>query len=395
MELNFAKRMENLKASQIREILKVTARPEVISFAGGLPAPELFPVESIMEVNRLVLEQEGQQALQYATTEGYDPLRDWCSARMNKRLKTDFGRDNILITHGSQQALDLLGKIFLDKGDIVLCESPTYLAAISAFKSYECEFIEVDTDEQGMIMADVEAILKGNLKVKLIYVIPEFQNPTGRTWSLERREQLAKLAAAYNVVVIEDNPYGELRFEGESLPAIKSFDTTGNVVCLGTFSKIFCPGYRIGWVGADERIIEKLVLIKQSTDLQCNTLAQRDIAKYLELFDIDAHIAKIRAVYKKRRDLAYATMKEAFPKEARFAKPEGGLFMWVELPGYLAGQEILEQCLEHNVAFVPGGPFFPNGGHDNTFRINFSNMPEDRIVQGLTIIGEVLRANVK
>ena len=324
MELNFANRMKNIKASEIREILKVTARPEVISFAGGLPAPELFPVADIKEVNRIVLEQEGQQALQYATTEGYDPLRDWCANRMNQRLKTDFNRDNILITHGSQQALDLLGKIFLDEGDIVLCESPTYLAAISAFKSYECEFIEVPTDEQGMIMNDLESILAANKNIKLIYAIPEFQNPTGRTWGLERREQLARLAATYNVVVIEDNPYGELRFEGQSLPAIKSFDTKGNVVCLGTFSKIFCPGYRIGWIGADERIIDKLVMIKQSTDLQCNTLAQRDIAKYLELYDIDAHIEKIREVYKRRRDLAYATMQEVFPKEIKYAKPEGG-----------------------------------------------------------------------
>ncbi|OPJ58366.1 PLP-dependent aminotransferase family protein [Clostridium chromiireducens] len=391
MNFNYAERMSNLKASEIREILKVTQRLEVISFAGGLPAPELFPIDEIKEVNRIVLEEDGESVLQYTTTEGYNPLREWCADRMNKRLGTNFEYDHILITHGSQQALDLSGKVFLNKGDIVLCESPTYLAAISAFKAYECNFIEVPTDDDGMIISELEDLLKTTENVKMIYVIPEFQNPTGRTWSIARRKAIAELASKYNVIVLEDNPYGELRFEGKTLPSIKSFDNSGQVLCMGTFSKIFCPGYRIGWIAGHKELIQKYILVKQCTDLQCNTIAQRDIAKYLELYDIDKHIEKIREVYRERCDLAFNTMEREFPKEVKFKKPQGGLFMWIELPNKINARDVLEKCLERNVAFVPGGSFFPNGGHENTFRINFSNMPNERIVEGIKCIGEVLK----
>jgi len=383
--------MSNLKASEIREILKVTERPEVISFAGGLPAPELFPVKEIKEVNRIVLDESGHKALQYTTTEGYAPLRTWIANRMNTRLGTSFDCDNILITHGSQQALDLSGKVFLDEGDVVLCESPTYLAAISAFIAYGCEFIEVPTDTDGMRMDELEELLQNTEHVKLIYFIPNFQNPTGRTWNYERRKQLAELAAKYSVVIVEDNPYGELRFEGEPLPSVKSFDQEGYVLCTGSFSKIFCPGYRIGWIAGDKDIIRKYVLVKQGTDLQCNTIAQMEIAKYLELYDIDEHISKIIETYRLRRNLAIKTMEKSFPKGITFTRPQGGLFSWVELPENINAREVLVKSLEKNVAFVPGGSFFPNGGKEHTFRINFSNMPEDRITEGLERLAEVLR----
>jgi 2-aminoadipate transaminase len=395
MVLGYAKRMSYLKASEIREILKVTERPEVISFAGGLPAPELFPVKEIKEVNRIVLDESGHKALQYTTTEGYAPLRSWIADRMNTRLGTSFDRDNILITHGSQQALDLSGKVFLDKGDIVLCESPTYLAAISAFRAYECNFIEVPTDKDGMVMDELEKLLQNTTNVKLIYVIPDFQNPTGRTWNYERRKQLAEFATKYGVIVVEDNPYGELRFEGEPLPSVKSFDKEGYVLCTGSFSKIFCPGYRIGWIAGDKDIIRKYVLVKQGTDLQCNTIAQMEIAKYLELYDIDKHISKIIKTYRFRRDLAVKTMEKAFPKGITFTRPQGGLFSWVELPENINARDVLVKCLEKNVAYVPGGSFFPNSGKENTFRINFSNMPEDRIVEGLERLADVLNEFVK
>lgn len=395
MKFNYADRMDNLEASVIREILKVTERPEIISFAGGLPAPETFPIEAIEEANKKVLEENGRKALQYATTEGFNPLRKWIAERMNKTLKTDFDYENILITHGSQQGLDFLGKIFLNKDDVVLCESPTYLAAISAFKAYECKFIEVPTDEKGMIPEKLEKILQTTKNVKLVYTIPTFQNPTGITWPLERRQQIAELCHKYNTIVIEDNPYGELRFNGENLPALKSFDKTGNVVCLGTFSKIFCPGYRIAWIAADKEIIEKLVIIKQSSDLQCNTIAQMDIAKYLELNNIDKHIEEIRKLYRKRCALAIDTMEKEFPKEVTFNKPDGGLFTWVKLPEYINARDLLEICLKENVAFVPGGPFFPNGGKENYFRINYSNMPEERIVEGIKILGKILHNTIK
>jgi 2-aminoadipate transaminase len=391
MKFKFAKRMEYLKASEIREILKITERPEIISFAGGLPAPELFPVKEIMEANRIVLEEDGAKALQYSTTEGYSPLRQWIAGRMNTRLGTSFESDDILITSGSQQALDLSGKVFLDEGDVVLCESPTYLAAISAFKAYGCEFVEVPTDSEGMIPEELERILENTEKVKIIYVIPDFQNPTGRTWSLERRERLVETAMKHQVMIIEDNPYGELRFEGRDLPSVKSFDRIGCVLCLGTFSKTFCPGYRIGWIAGDQRIIKKYVLVKQGTDLQCNTLAQRELAKYLELYDLDAHIEKIRKVYKQRRDIMVKTMAEEFPEGVTFTRPQGGLFAWVELPTKVHAREVLEKSLEKNVAFVPGGSFFPNGGKENFFRVNFSNMSEEKIIEGIRRLGEIIR----
>jgi len=394
MKYKYAERMSNLNASEIREILKVTQRPEVISFAGGLPAPELFPIEEIKVVNQLVLEESGSVALQYTTTEGYLPLREWIANRMNTRLGTSFEADQVLITHGSQQALDLSGKVFLDKGDVVLCESPTYLAAISAFRAYECEFVEVPTDDDGMIIEDLERSLNDVKNVKMIYVIPEFQNPTGKTWSLERRKRLAEAADRHQVIVIEDNPYGELRFEGESLPSVKSFDAQGYVLCTGTFSKIFCPGYRIGWITGENEIIRKFVLAKQGTDLQCNTIAQMEIAKYLEVYDIDEHIGRIRDVYRRRRDLAVQVMEKEFPDGVTFTRPHGGLFAWVELPAGINARDVLVVSLEQNVAFVPGGSFFPNGGHENTFRINFSNMTEDRIVEGLTRLGRILQSMI-
>ena len=394
MKYKYAERMSNLKASEIREILKVTQRPEVISFAGGLPAPELFPIEEIKAVNQLVLEESGFVALQYTTTEGYLPLREWIANRMNTRLGTSFEADQVLITHGSQQALDLAGKVFLDKGDVVLCESPTYLAAISAFRAYECEFVDVPTDDDGMVIEDLERILNTVKNVKVIYVIPEFQNPTGKTWSLKRRKRLAEAADRHQIIVIEDNPYGELRFEGESQPSVKSFDVQGYVLCTGTFSKIFCPGYRIGWIAGEKEIIRKFVLAKQGTDLQCNTIAQMEIAKYLELYDIDEHIGKIRDVYRRRRDLAVQVMENEFPAGVTFTRPQGGLFAWVELPDEMNARDVLALSLDQKVAFVPGGSFFPNGGHENTLRINFSNMTEDRIVEGLTRLGRILQSMI-
>ena len=391
MEFKLAKRMANLKASEIREILKITERPEIISFAGGLPAPELFPIEAIKRVSQLVLDESGAKALQYSATEGFAPLRDWIAKRMNSRLGTTFDADNVLITAGSQQALDLAGKLFLDEGDVVLCESPTYLAAITAFRAYGCEFTEITTDDEGMDMAALEKALKTIDRVKMIYMIPDFQNPTGRTWSLARRKELARLAAQYGVVVIEDNPYGELRFEGEFLPAVKSFDPDNGILCTGTFSKIFCPGYRIAWIAGDKEVIRKFVMAKQGTDLQCNTLAQMEIARYLELYDIDEHIEKIRETYRIRCQIMVESMEKNFPAGVSFTRPQGGLFAWVELPAHVNARQVLDECLKKNVAFVPGGAFFPNGGHENTLRLNFSNMPEERIREGITRMGEVLR----
>lgn len=391
MQYSYAKRMQQVRTSEIRELLKLTQSPDIISFSGGLPSPDLFPIEDIKTACQSVLSESGREALQYTTTEGYAPLRRWVADRMNRRLGTRFSEDEILLTHGSQQAIDLTGKVFLDEDDIVLCESPTYLAALSAFRLFGCRFIEVPTDDDGMIPEELEKILSTESRVKLIYTIPEFQNPTGRTWSLERKKALVSIATRYNIVVLEDNPYGELRFEGDALPSAASFDSIGNVLCLGTFSKIFCPGYRIGWIAGNRELIDKYVLVKQGTDLQCNTIGQYEIAEYLKSFDIDSHIDKIRKDYRAKRDIMLQVMDEYFPKGVRYTRPSGGLFAWVTLPEHIDAKELLVECLKEKVAFVPGGSFFPNGGHQNTLRINFSFATQEQVREGIKRIAMVMR----
>lgn len=392
--MKLSKRMEHVKASEIREILKLTQQPSMISFAGGLPAPELFPIDAIREANDMVLKKNGMEALQYTTTEGYLPLREWIASRLNTRLQTKYDADAILITHGSQQALDLAGKVFLDEGDIVLCESPTYLAAISAFKMFGASFVAVDCDRDGMMIEALEKAIQNNKNCKLIYVISDFQNPSGRSYSLERRQQLAATANRYDIPLLEDNPYGELRFNGEQLAAISSFDTKDNCMITGTFSKIFCPGYRIGWIAGDPALIRKFVLVKQGTDLQCNTMAQMAIYEYLKVNDIDQHISKIKAIYKHRLEIIVDAMKKHFPKEVTWNTPDGGLFLWVVLPTWMNAKALLIKSVERQVAFVPGGPFFPNGGNENTLRLNFSNMQEERIVQGIEVLGQLLKEEI-
>ena len=297
----------------------------------------------------------------------------------------------MLVTSASQQGLDLSGKVFLDEGDEVLCESPTYLGAINAFRAYGPRFVEVPTDDEGMIIQELEKRLLACERVKLVYVVPDSQNPTGRTWSLARRRAFMEVISLYRIPVIEDNPYSEVRFEGESLPALKSMDEEGLVVFLGTFSKIFSPGMRIGWVAAPPPILEKYVLVKQGTDLHTSTLAQMQLTAYLEMFDLDANLAKVREAYRRRRDAMVRALDREMPAGVTFTRPSGGLFLWVELPDRLDARQVLAACLERHVAFVPGGSFFPNGGHENTLRLNFSNMPEDRIDEGISRLGAVLR----
>lgn len=390
MAINYAKRMDYIKGSAIRELLKLTEQPDIISFAGGLPAPELFPIEEMKKVCTKVLDTDGRAALQYSTTEGYMPLRKIISERM-KKSGVEIPPEQILITSGSQQGLDFSGKVFLNEGDTVICESPSYLGALNAFKAYLPKFVEVEMDKDGMKMDELEKALKENPNAKFIYTIPDFQNPTGITMSVERRKQLVELAVKYNVPIVEDNPYGELRFEGERLPAIKHFDTEGMVIFLGTFSKIFSPGLRIGWVAASPEVVRKYVLVKQGADLQCNSMSQRETAAFVEMFDIDAHINKIINVYRKRRDLMIETMEKEFPKNVTFTYPNGGLFTWAEMPQGVDAAEVLKKALEEKVAFVPGGSFYPNGGNENHCRLNYSCMPEDKIVEGITRLGKVLK----
>ena len=392
MRMKFAKRIDSLRASDIREILKITQRAEVISFAGGLPAPELFPVEEMKEISRLLMEESGRVALQYSTTEGYEPLRQKIAARIGRKFHTQANAEEVMITSGSQQALDFSGKLFLDAGDVVLCESPTYLAAISAFRAYQPEFIAVPTDDDGMIIEELERILATTDNVKLVYVIPDFQNPTGRTWSRERRRRFIETVSRYGVAVLEDNPYGELRFEGEILPSIKSMDREGLVIGTGTFSKTFCPGMRIGWLVAAPPVIEKYVLIKQGADLCTSLRNQMEIDLFMERFDFEGNLVRLTELYRQRRNSMVAALEAMMPEGVSFTRPQGGLFLWVTLPERIKAIELLKRCLEQNVAFVPGDSFFPNGGVENTLRLNYSNMPEDRIREGVARLAAAIRS---
>ena len=393
--MRYAKRMEQLTNSDIGDLLKLIARPDIISFAGGLPAAELFPVDQLRQACDAVMEEMGKVACQYSSTEGFPALREKIAERMKAKNNIETDADHILVTSGSQQGLDFSARVFVDKGDVILMESPSYLGAINAFKACEPTFMEVPTDEDGMVMEELEKILATTPNVKMIYVIPDFQNPTGRTWTLERRHKFMEIINKYEIPVIEDNPYGELRFEGTNMPSLKSLDTKELVVFLGTCSKILAPGLRIGWICASKENLVKYNFIKQGADLQSSTIDQLIADRFLDMYDLDEHVEKIKDVYRKRRDVMLKTMEETFPKEVKFTHPEGGLFTWCVLPEYMDAKVLAKQCLEKKVAYVPGGSFFPNGGKENHFRLNYSCMPEDKIKEGITRIAEVLKANLK
>ena len=383
MEYKFASRMDRMKASEIRELLKLTARPDIISFAGGLPAPELFPVKEIAQVSHDLVLKEGQKLLQYATTEGRPTLREKIAKRMTEKYKTPVVADDILITTGSQQCLDFAGKLFLDPGDVVLCESPSYLGALNAFNAYQPVFKEVPTDGEGIIPEELDKILATTPKCKFIYVIPDFQNPTGICWSLERRKKFIEVINKYDLPVFEDNPYGELRYRGESFPTLKSMDTKGLVSFLGTFSKIFCPGLRLGWIAGPHAIVEKFVMIKQSADLHTSNFDQGVADAYMDTYDLDAHVKEIVELYGHRRDLILKTMEEEFPEGVEFTRPDGGLFLWVTVPEGVSARKV--------VAAVIGDAFYPNDKTDRSMRVNYSCMPDDKIVEGVKRMAKAIK----
>ena len=393
--VDFAKRMENVKASEIRELLALTQRPEVTSFAGGLPAPELFPVADFKAACDAVLDEQGTVALQYGTTDGWTPLRRQIAERLYAKNQISTTPDNILLTAGSQQGLDYCGRLFLNPGDVVVMESPSYLGAINAFRLSEPNFVEVPTDENGMIMSELEKVLATTPNVKMIYVIPDFQNPSGRTWPLERRKQFMEIVNRYEVAVIEDNPYGDLRYKGEYYPSLKSMDTKGLVIYLGTFSKILSPGTRIAWICASSEYIAKFNLIAQAAVLQTSTFSAMAVSKYLEMFDIDKHVSEIRELYGHRASVMVQAMKDYFPDCVSFTDPDGGLFTWAELPDYIDTKVMAAQCLEKNVAYVPGAGFFPNGGNKHCMRLNYSCSNDEQIRNGIKLIGEIIRENLK
>lgn len=396
-EYRYAQRTQRMGSSAIRELLKYTEKPDIISFAGGLPSPDVFPVEEFNAACDRVLQKQGAMALQYSTTEGYLPLREMI-ARHSARYGIKITTENVLITSGSQQALDLLGKILIDPGDRILVESPTYLAAIQAWNAYGAEFITVPMDDDGMNTDYLEEALRAG--PKFIYVLPNFQNPTGVTLSMERRWKLIELADQYGVPIVEDDPYGQLRYEGEHLPSIVVLDSQfrddgtpcyrGNVIYLSTFSKTLAPGLRLGWVVAPPEVIGKLVQAKQGADLHTATFNQVVTYEVSRGGFLDRHIHTIRDVYGERRDLMLAAMDRDFPPEVNWTHPQGGLFLWGVLPTYMDAKDLLTTCLEKKVAFVPGEPFHPTGGGKNTMRINFSNATHEEINQGIKRLGTAI-----
>ncbi len=396
----FAERTSEMKRSSVREILKLTAKPEVISFAGGLPAPELFPVERIKQATDTVLSERGREVLQYSTSEGMPELRQLIANRLSKG-KMKISADNILITSGSQQGIDMIARVLLNERDRVIVENPTYVGMLTSWKPYHLHFSPVPTDNDGMRVEAIQPLLKD--QHKLIYSIPTFQNPQGTSLTLERRKQLAKTLVDNNLLFVEDDPYGELRYSGEPLPTILqteaeyrgATDVDGNVIYCGTFSKVLTPGLRIGWIAAAFPVIDKLVQAKQATDLHTSTLNQfisYEIARDEEF--LNNHIEALRDLYRERRDLMLSTIEEHFPEEVTWTRPEGGLFLMVTMPEHLNASDILVKALEQNVAFVPCGEFFiGNMGH-NTFRLNFSNARPERIVEGIKRLGVVLKAAI-
>jgi len=392
MNTRFARRMDGVRASTIREMLKVTEHPEIISFAGGLPAPELFPVDNILCATERVLRENGAAALQYSPTEGFAPLREIFAAESRKR-GIDCCAEDILITTGSQQPLDLTGKILLDAGDCVLTESPTYMAAIQTFQTYEVRFATVPTDDLGLIPEELPALIERE-RPKFLYTIPNFQNPTGRTLAAERRKTLYSIAARYGLIVIEDDPYGCLRYAGETIPPIKALDTEGIVIYLSTVSKIIAPGLRIGWVVATEEIRRKLVIAKQAADLHTSSLDQRIVHRYLADFDSDAHIERIRQSYGERYRIMDATLRETMPPGFSWTHPEGGMFLWVTCPEGVNTNELMHAALARKVIFVPGQDFFANTPGLRYMRLNFSNASPEMIREGIGRLAEVCAAAV-
>jgi 2-aminoadipate transaminase len=394
----YAQRLQRMSSSAIRELLKISERPDIISFAGGLPSPDVFPVDDFAAACDLILREFGSQALQYGTTEGYLPLREMI-ARHTARYGIKITPENILITSGSQQALDLIGKVFINPGDSILVEDPTYLGAIQAWKAYGAEFVTVPMDEDGMDTERLEASLRAG--PKFIYVLPNFQNPTGVTLSLERRHKLIELADRYGVPVIEDDPYGQLRYEDTHLPSVWALDNQfrgngelpyfGNVIYLSTFSKILSPGIRLAWVIAPAEVIKKLVMAKQGADLHTATFTQMVTYEVSRGGFLDRHVWMIRRVYGERRNIMLDAMDEHFPQEVHWTRPKGGLFLWGILPPGLKSVDVFKAAIEQKVAFVSGEPFFACGGGDNTMRINFSNASPEKILIGIERLGNVIK----
>jgi 2-aminoadipate transaminase len=391
----FADRSAQMKRSAVRELLKLTTQLDMISFAGGLPAPELFPMEQVQEAANAVLHRRGRQALQYGETEGLAELRDWIACR-SSRPGLRITRANVVIVSGAQQALDLIGRVLLNAGDKVIVENPTYIALLSAWRPLGIEFLAAPCDAEGICVDDLEPLL--GQRPKLLYTVPNFQNPQGTTLGAGRRSRLVERLRQHDVGLVEDDPYHELRYEGVPLPSLFELDAClpasnrggNNVIQVGTFSKVLAPGLRVGWVVAAEEVVDKLIQAKQAADLHTSTLTQHLIHELVRDGLLDRQIPLLREAYRERRDAMLTALEKYFPSGATWTKPDGGMFLMVTLPMEINAGDLLRQAIQHKVAFVPGEDFHLNGRGQNTLRLNFSNATPDLIKEGIRRLGRLL-----
>ncbi|MFA4641182.1 aminotransferase-like domain-containing protein [Pyrococcus kukulkanii] len=394
-EAYFSEKALKMKASEIRELLKLVEASDVISLAGGLPNPKTFPIDIIDKILDEVIREHADKALQYGTTKGFTPLRLAIAEWLRKRYDIPISKVDIMVTSGSQQALDLISRVFINPGDIVVVEAPTYLAALQAFSFYEPNYIQIPLDDEGMRTDLLEEKLRElkaeGKKVKLVYTVPTFQNPAGVTMSEDRRKHLLELASEYDFIIVEDDPYGELRYSGKPVPKIKALDTEGRVFYLGTFSKILAPGFRLGWIAGEPHFIRKLEIAKQSVDLCTNAFGQVVAWKYLEGGYLEDHIPKIIEFYKPRRDAMLEALEEYMPEGVKWTKPDGGMFVWVTLPEKIDTKLMLEKAVKRGVAYVPGEAFYAYRDVKNTMRLNFTYVDEDKIREGVKRLAETIK----
>ena len=393
----YSKNALNMKRSLIRELLKLSRRPDIISFAGGMPDPQTFPVEELAEISALVLREKGATALQYGPTEGEPALREALASWLTKE-RLDLRAENILVTSGSQQALDLLAQVLIDPGDPVIVELPSYIGALQAFAAHRARMIGVPQDDEGirtdLLEKTLERLSRRKRRPKFIYIVPDFQNPSGVTLTLARRQELLALASRFEVPLVEDSPYRVLRFSGEPMPAIYSLDPQRHVLALGTFSKIFCPGMRLGWLLTPEAWMERFIIAKQGMDLCSPSFTQFIAVEYMRRGLLDREVESIRALYSRKLGVMLAALEKQMPRGVTWTRPEGGLFLWVKLPRRMNATALFEKAIERKVAYVIGSAFFCNGKGHNTMRLNFSYPSEEQIVEGIQRLAGVIRENL-
>jgi len=390
MTVPFSKAMQGYGSDFIKDMFAAARNPDLISFAGGAPAPEVYPLEAFRAASDRAFEEWGRVMMAYDGAEGVQPLREIIAGQRMASMGVECTAADIRVVSGSQQGIDFMARTYLDKGDTIICEYPTYLGALNSFNIYRPNYVSVPMDEHGMLMDELEKALVANPQAKLIYTVPEFQNPTGITLAGDRRQRMVELAEEHDVLIIEDSPYYEVRFEGEKHPPIKAFDTCGRVVYLGSFSKTLCPGVRLGWACAEYEILDRFRILKEASDFQASTVTQYQVATYLRDNDVDAHMRGLCEVYRSRRDAALAAIEEFFPTHVQYTRPEGGYFIWLTVPGLNATELLPRAMNETGIAYVPGESFFANADQACNIRLSYSQMTEERIHEGMSRLGKLL-----